>query len=218
MALWTGSELLVSSGPMMMWDPDTLTWRTTNQPPGFSPVPYGAWAAGEAVFYGSRWDPHNAAGAAYDPVADTWRSIAPGPETIAAGFHVMASSGDEVYVFGSYSENTQSQSDAVYDPATDSWRVLPPIPDEFILSGSFGDFVNDEFIIMGENWKAHPTGSPPLVGLAYSALRDAWRTIAGLRDPARDGGRFFGSLAAVRHGEKLGGKDRSSPATRSSRT
>lgn len=92
---------------------------------------------------------------------------------------------------------------AVYDPATDSWRVLPPIPDEFILFGSFGDFVNDEFIIMGENWKAHPTGSPPLVGLAYSPLRDAWRTIAGLRDPARDGGRFFGSLAAVRHGEEL---------------
>ena len=92
---------------------------------------------------------------------------------------------------------------AVYDPATDSWRVLPPIPDEFILFGSFGDFVNDEFIIMGENWKAHPTGSPPLVGLAYSPRRDPGRPIAGLRDPARDGGRFFGSLAAVRHGEDL---------------
>ena len=202
-ALWSGSELLVLSGPMMVWDPETLAWRTTNQPPGFSPVPYGAWAGAEMIFYGSAWEPQDA-GAAYDPVADTWRPIAPGPEAIAAGIQVMATSGDKVYVFGNYSHDTQSQSGAVYDPKTDTWRTLPPIPVELLLEGSVGDFVGGEFIVVGSNRLERLSDDASLtVGLAYSPQRDAWRTITNIRQPIRHGNWLAESISAVEHDGEL---------------
>lgn len=202
-ALWTGEELLVSSGPMMVWDPVTLAWRTTNEPPKFSLVPYGAWAAGEAIFYGSVWEPYNA-GAAYDPVADTWRTIATGPATVAEGVQVMASSGDEVFMLGNWSGAEGSQSGAVYDPSTDTWRLLPPLPDGLDLEGAVGGFVDGQFVVVGIDGLPWQSDKDPLVvGFSYSPDSGEWRAIAPIRQSVTSPILLPGGMAAVVHVEEL---------------
>ena len=67
-------------------------------------------------------------GAAYDPVTDTWRTIADGPvpadgaptQLIPQG----AWTGSEFVVWGGWGDPIA----AAYDPTTDRWRDLPPGP------------------------------------------------------------------------------------------
>jgi hypothetical protein len=215
-SLWTGEEMLVARGPTTAWSPTTLEWRTTEPSPDFTATPSGTWASpfavwagSEAIFYGSRNEPSNL-GAAYHPETDTWRVIETGPTAVAVGVQVVASSGDKVYVFGNWSGFDESQSGAVYAPVSDTWRLLPPIPEEFALGGSVGDFVDGEFIVLGENWDPLLTEDAPLIaGLAYSPESDTWRTIAPLRTVGTlpqdaQGLRFVPrSMAATRHGDAL---------------
>ncbi len=211
-ALWTGDEMLISRGPTTIWNPFTLEWRTAHEygigSVGFA-SPFAVWTGTEAIFYGSRHEPSNA-GAAYDPETDTWRDIETGPTAVAVGVQVMASSGDKVYALGNWSGFDDSQSGAVYDPETDKWSLLPPIPEEFALSGSVGDFVDGEFIVIGENWDPLLTEDAPLIaGLAYSPESNSWRTIAALRTVGtlpHEIGRFgspFRSMAATGHRDEL---------------
>ncbi|MGH9012489.1 MAG: hypothetical protein ACRDZ1_00880 [Acidimicrobiia bacterium] len=70
-------------------------------------------------------------GAAYDPDANTWRTVPPAPEAITEG--VVRWTGSELLVFGSLRTDypkarspiiTDARA-ALYDPATDHWRLLP---------------------------------------------------------------------------------------------
>ncbi len=209
-AVWTGDEMLVWRGVTTAWNPVTLEWRTTEPSPSLTVLPFTIWSGEEAIFYGSRTMRPSNVGAAYRPDTDTWRSIATAPVAVAVGVQVMAWSGKEIYAFGNYADFSESQSGAAYNPISDTWRLLPPIPAEFALSGSVGDFVDGEFIVVGENWNPLLTdGAPLIAGLAYSPERDTWRTIATLKTldnlPQHVGyPRFFDtSMAAVKHGNKL---------------
>ncbi|GMR01771.1 MAG: hypothetical protein BMS9Abin20_0090 [Acidimicrobiia bacterium] len=207
-ALWTGDEMLVWRGPTTLWNPISLEWRTAEQSPALGSSPFAVWTGDEAIFYGSRIEPSNT-GAAYNPDTDTWRPVATGPAGVAVGVQVMAWSGEEMYVLGNYGGFPASQSGTVYDPTSDRWRPLPPIPEEFALSGSVGDFVDGEFIIIGENWDPLLTEEAPLIaGLAYSPESNTWRTIAPVRTLddalARPPETHFTTrMAAVRHGDEL---------------
>jgi hypothetical protein len=76
-------------------------------------------------------------GAAYDPAAGTWRTIAAAPIE-GRGYHVAAWTGTEMIVVGGQATGLVGvATGAAYDPATDTWRRLPDAPTAF------------------------PTGSPP---------------------------------------------------------
>ncbi len=67
-------------------------------------------------------------GAAYEPVADTWRRIAPSPLSARTAV-VGVWSGKEMLLWGGEVGTTQVFADgAAYDPAADSWRPLAPSP------------------------------------------------------------------------------------------
>jgi hypothetical protein len=84
-----------------------------------------AWTGREMVVWsGSERDD----GAAYDPDADRWRSIAAAP---VRGRYSPATvwTGRELLVWGGDSEQLFFADDgAAYDPAADRWRALPPAP------------------------------------------------------------------------------------------
>jgi hypothetical protein len=136
-AVWTGDEavfLSLSSGDAVggvSYRPSTGTWREIADAP-LAPR-YGAvtvwtgshifvWGGGEAS------DPATD-GALFDPLADTWSSIAPPP--IALNHASGVWTGSEVIVFGALLDNgnhatTATSVGAAYDPAMDVWRELPP--------------------------------------------------------------------------------------------
>ena len=62
-------------------------------------------------------------GAAFDPVTNSWRSIAASPLT-PRGFHVAAWTGEEMLIVGGNGE----RDGAAYNPATDSWRPIEESP------------------------------------------------------------------------------------------
>jgi hypothetical protein len=116
-------------------------------------------------------------GAAFDPVADTWRHIAESPLSPRTS-HVVAWTGGEMLIVGGFGE----RNGAAYDPATDSWRSIqdPPIPLEapnrYVSAGSV--WTGQELII----WEI----SSGQVA-AYAPDSDTWRTLPSI-DLAGDTG------------------------------
>jgi len=83
---------------------------------------------------------------AYDPAADTWRSLAPmltGRRGIAgAALH------GRVYVFGGEDPVKTFNENESYDVATDSWQSHPPMPTarHGLAAATFGDSI---FVLAG---------------------------------------------------------------------
>src|SRR5205085_656341 len=102
-SVWTGTEMLIygvkgvaadgnflhASNALAAYNPATNTWRKLAASPlAPSAAPTGAWDGREVIVLvgdfdpdGHRWPAHFARAAAYNPVTDTWRRIAPLPES-----------------------------------------------------------------------------------------------------------------------------------------
>jgi hypothetical protein len=119
-------------------DPASPTGSWTRLPDApISPRTRGiaVWTGTEAIFLGGQIDhlcPPSADcadmpvyakdGAAYDPAAQTWRTIAPSPVPVAA-YTLHAVLGDELVLVG------DDGSWHAYDASDDQWRDLPAQPD-----------------------------------------------------------------------------------------
>lgn len=88
------------------------------------------WTGTEMIVWGgaarSEDAGRGAQGAAYDPAARTWRTIAPSPAGLEGGAAV-AWTGDEMVVWASNSPDGPVGA-AAYDPDADDWRSLPAGP------------------------------------------------------------------------------------------
>lgn len=117
--------------------PAPADWTRLPEPP-LSPRTGGVagWTGSEAIFVGGETDhvcpptadctrPPTYArdGAAYDPVSNTWRSIAKAPVTVAA-YTPHAMVGDNVVLVG------DDGSWHAYDASDDRWRRLPTPPQQ----------------------------------------------------------------------------------------
>ena len=86
-------------------------------------------------------------GAAYDPIADTWRALSPAPIPDRYG-HSAAWTGTEMIVWGGRDLRDTPRGDgAAYDPVADRWRVLASPP--FALSGTQAIvWAHDELVVL----------------------------------------------------------------------
>ena len=120
---WTGTEVVVIDPDQQRraasYNPGLDLWDQAARPPWrLSPGGQAHWTGTELVFV----EPRGAARrglAAYDPLADDWRTTAPSPvnEVVSSAW-----AGDALVVI-----SAQGRS-ASYEPATDTWAELPPLP------------------------------------------------------------------------------------------
>ncbi len=189
---WTGSQLLVWGGYEYVGsteDPDAdgfafdaVTRRWEPLPPspleGRSGAAF-AWTGGELLIWGG-WDggfrdpPYFGDGAAFDPVAGTWRSLAPAPIEARTAFSVWT--GKELIVWGSTERADRRRDGAAYDPSTDSWRTIADGPTD-ITDGS-AVWTGEEMIVFGAALDSNNrSDTPTAIGAAYDPVSDTWRAL-----------------------------------------
>ena len=96
-------------------------------------MPLAAWTGSEWIVWGtdSRLDGRPLDGAAYDPVADSWRPIADGPIEVTDATAMWT--GSEFVVVGAALHGgnfpeTETAIAAAYNPVSDTWRTLADSP------------------------------------------------------------------------------------------
>jgi N-acetylneuraminic acid mutarotase len=136
----------------------------------------------------------------YDPVADSWRALAPMPgkrcaaiaEEVAGriyvigGATIMENSG-ETALFGNRPARVVG-TNQVYDPATNTWANRSPMPTT--RNHAFSGAVNGKiYVIGGRLGAAHVTASSNTdVVEEYDPARDAWGAVKARMPTARSGG------------------------------
>jgi hypothetical protein len=174
-AVWTGSEMLVVGGSPVREHPD-MAMPTVVSAPGQS-----------------RPSTPTIGGAAYDPVADRWRTIADGPiPGESAPYTPAAWTGTELYVLvggpavfaptGLSSGRAPGSGlpAAAYDPARDRWRELPAVPVPVTTVPTL-TWTGKALVALNP---AHP-------GATYDPARDRWLPVPA---PPRQG--RFGAYTA----------------------
>jgi hypothetical protein len=189
---WTGLQLLVWGGYEYVGsneDPDAdgfgfdaATRRWESLPP--SPLEgrsdaASAWTGTELLIWGG-WDggfrdpPYFGDGAAFDPVAGTWRMLPPAPIEARTAFSVWT--GEELIVWGSTVRAERGQDGAAYNPSTDMWRAIADGPID-ITDGS-AVWTGEEMIVFGAALDGNNhADTPTAIGAAYDPASDTWRAL-----------------------------------------
>ena len=189
---WTGSELLVWGGyeyvggdedpgaDGFMFDAAARRWKAMPPSPleGRSGSAF-AWTGGELLIWGG-WDggfrdpPYFNDGAAYDPIARTWRMLPAAPIEARTAFSVWT--GEELIVWGSTERAARRRDGAAYDPVTNTWRTIADGPTD-ITDGS-AVWTGDEMIVFGAALDGNNhADTPTAIGIAYDPAADSWRQL-----------------------------------------
>lgn len=211
-AVWTGREMIVwggrdASAGAAIYDPQADAWRQSAPAP-IEPTlePLVVWTGREMLVWGGRDDEvlrpdREVQGAAYDPAADTWRTLADAP--LRDRRHPTAVwTGQEMIVWGGQQANNRPESTgAAYDPNTDTWRVLAPAP----VSGYFRHgavWASHEMILWG--WVHGSTTAPPEnETAAYDPATDTWRMLSPAPFEGERSGDWVGGQAATWTGNMM---------------
>jgi N-acetylneuraminic acid mutarotase len=216
-AAWTGRELIVWGGydhvdsggahvadDGAAYDPVRGAWRQ------LSPAPLSARADATAVWTGREVlvvggapavrtdrDRGFTDGAAYDPVHDSWRRLAPSPQprgSLLARHLVWTATrllvwsdwrqtlrSDAVTLTGGERGVEIESQDGVdvwaYDPAADRWTVLPPAPGQPALGGAVLVWTGQEVLSMaGRPYQGPALDRDP--SARYDPARNRWRRLA----------------------------------------
>jgi hypothetical protein len=154
--VWTGEHLLVWGGiyqlrpwPEDEWEqladgwaytPDTDTWTPiTPAPMPGTTRPYATWTGTEMIIWGGAYGRDvgetSTRGAGYDPVTDTWRTIADLPSDAIPDvlsdpepwWSVWTGTESIVWIRG-MTDHEWTSVGAAYNPDADTWRILPATP------------------------------------------------------------------------------------------
>jgi hypothetical protein len=192
---WTGTELIVWGGHAgfdersvtadgFAFDATSRSWdRLPPSPLEARTLAASAWTGSELLVWGGWRGTYGYAfaqgllddGAAYDPISDTWRPLAPAPIEGRAPLSVWT--GRELLVWGTALRvEGRPRDGAAYDPASDTWRVIPKAPLE--LTDATAVWTGKEMIVFGA---ALCCGNNPetrtAIGAAYDPDADTWRRI-----------------------------------------
>jgi hypothetical protein len=189
---WTGSQLLVWGGHEysgsnedpgadgFAFDAATRRWEPLPPSPleGRSDAAF-AWTGRELLIWGG-WDggfrdpPYFGDGAAFDPVAGTWRTLAPAPIEARTAFSVWT--GEEMIVWGSRERAERRRDGAAYDPSTNTWRTIADGPLD-ITDGS-AVWTGEEMIVFGAALDGNNhADTPTAIAAAYDPQADSWREL-----------------------------------------
>ena len=134
--VWTGEEMIVCGGLRgddrrmdgVRYRPASDEWIAMADAPAAMAGTASVWTGTEMIV----WDPITA-GAAYDPAADAWRTIAAEGEPSEAALPFAVWTGTEMIVLDQFGGNG-----ARYAPADDAWAPLSDagLPGEILLFGA----------------------------------------------------------------------------------
>jgi hypothetical protein len=133
---WTGTEMIVWGGRVensfyydgAAYDPVTDTWRLLPPPPAVfaGKDPSMLWTGDDVVVFGAMGDSDTygeyIGAAAYDPVTDSWRSLAKAPDWVRVGGGVWWT-GDSIVV-AEVGQAPALDRLARYEMAADQWTLL----------------------------------------------------------------------------------------------
>ncbi len=198
--VWTGREMIGwgggccgdASSEGAAYNPATNTRRKLARSP-LAPEqrPIGAWTGRELVLFvsgnnpadGKPWPARLARAAAYDPVTDTWRRIAPLP-AVRTGANAVWD-GREVLIVGGTGVPRGGKPPApaavgfAYNPGTNRWRRLPRM--EAGRAGAAAVWTGKRLLIWGGTTST-PAGVKlvtPSQGLAYAPKANRWSPLPG---------------------------------------
>ena len=182
-AVWTGREAIGWGGGCCgdafasgaAYNPTTDSYRTLARSPlAPSQRPVGAWNGHELLLFvsgydpeGKRWPARFARAAAYNPTTNTWRRIAPLPNTSLRFANSAAWDGHELLVpaVGAGSRLTYA-----YTPATNRWRLRAPLPSGRV--GSTAVWTGTRLVLWGGSTAS---GLVTLAnGVAYDPRTNRW--------------------------------------------
>ncbi len=192
LVVWTGRELIGWGGGCCgdafsdgaAYNPATSTWRKlATSPLAPSQSPIGAWDGHELIVLvgdvgpdGHRWPSRLARAAAYDPATDTWRRIAPLPES--RGGATVTWDGRELLVVGGAGASHGSRpaplttTGFAYDPVTNRWRGLPPMESGRIANAVA--WTGKTLLLWGGSQSGNGTTVVPPHGVGYDPARNRW--------------------------------------------
>jgi hypothetical protein len=200
LVVWTGQEMIGWGGGCCgdansdgaAYSPATGKWRTLARSP-LAPAqrPIGAWTGRELVLLvsgidpgsGKPWPARFARAAAYDPATDTWRRIAPPPESGPRLGGTAVWDGREIIVVGA---GERSQDTLAYDSATNHWRRLASM--ERGHAGASSVWTGKRLLVWGGTRYATTRDDVPAQhGLSYDPETDRWSALPEWPLRSRDG-------------------------------
>jgi N-acetylneuraminic acid mutarotase len=198
--VWTGEEMLVLGlGEVRAYDPLTNRWRRRAAERKGGAGGLVVWTGRELIDWGGGCcGDASSSGGAYDPAANTWRTLASSP-LHPSQRPVGAWTGRELIVF--VGGNDPATGDpwpadlaraAAYNPTTDTWRRIAPLPAP--RDGAAAVWDGREVLVVGG--AASPGGPLARVGFAYNPATNRWRRL-----PSMESGRT--EFAAVWTGKRL---------------
>lgn len=185
--IWLGDRMWLYGGfggqsfeDAFFYDPALDQWTQANTAGGpgrrdrFSAV----WTGTEIIVFGGG----NGAtwlntGARYNPVTDTWRSMAPNPQR-PYGDHNFAWTGTEMIIAGGHNtadEGAGIRKAARYNPVLDNWTPMPDIP--IVVASASSVWTGKEYIYGWGHGSANQTYA------RYDPVANAWSDPLQARGP-----------------------------------
>ncbi len=188
-AVWTGTEMVIWGGfdaatgnPLKTggrYNPVTDIWTATRVNPGAPPARFSH----SAVWTGSRmliWGGSTAAGATssgakYDPVGNTWESMAGSGAPVARYSHSAIWTGGRMIVWGGTDGTSYFSSGGSYDPLGDAWSATSGMNAPPGRQDPLAAWTGSQMVVWGGTDGA---GYGLLTGGRYDAASDSWTPVS----------------------------------------
>jgi N-acetylneuraminic acid mutarotase len=176
-AVWTGSKMIVWGGVGNtggVYDPATDTWSPTStgaNVPSARSEHTAVWTGSEMIVWGGLGSTTLFTGARYNPVSDTWTSVAdsivnvPSPRTL----HTAVWTGSEMIVWGGFSSGAHFADGGRYNPVTNTWLPTSVVNNPPGRSKHTAVWTGSEMIVWGGGAQNDTN-----TGGRYTPTTDSW--------------------------------------------